>query len=187
MAALLTVRRVAVVLAAVVSVAPLSATAADTPPVDDPLTVRYGNPAATFLAEAHDAYQLVALLESKKVPVPAPHEEPARSTVGPAPADTTINETDETLAVTEPPASNVDGGVWDQLAECESGGNWSIDTGNGYYGGLQFLDSTWDALGTGYDRADQAPKSVQIDAAQRLQAEAGWGQWPTCASKLGLR
>lgn len=86
-----------------------------------------------------------------------------------------------------PPAPSIpQGTVWDALAQCESGGNWQINTGNGYYGGLQFLDSTWDAMGTGYDRADLAPREVQIEAATRLQAQAGWGQWPACSAKLGL-
>jgi LysM repeat protein len=77
------------------------------------------------------------------------------------------------------------GSVWDRLAQCESGGNWSINTGNGYYGGLQFTLSTWRSLGgSGYP--NQASRSEQIARAQILQARSGWGQWPACASKLGL-
>jgi Transglycosylase-like domain len=78
------------------------------------------------------------------------------------------------------------GGVWYALAECESGGDWSYNGPSGFDGGLQFLPSTWDSMGTGYAYAWQAPASVQIAAAQRLQAQSGWGQWPTCAAKLGL-
>jgi hypothetical protein len=75
--------------------------------------------------------------------------------------------------------------VWDRLAQCESGGNWSINTGNGYYGGLQFTLSTWRSLGgSGYP--NQASRSEQIARAQALQARSGWGQWPACAAKLGL-
>ena len=78
-----------------------------------------------------------------------------------------------------------DGSVWDRLAQCESGGNWSINTGNGYYGGLQFTLSTWRSLGgSGYP--NQASRSEQIARAQALQARSGWGQWPACSAKLGL-
>jgi resuscitation-promoting factor RpfB len=78
------------------------------------------------------------------------------------------------------------GSVWDRLAQCESGGNWSINTGNGYYGGLQFSLSTWRAYGgSGYPH--QNSRAQQIAIAQKLQAAAGWGQWPACSRKLGLR
>ena len=82
--------------------------------------------------------------------------------------------------------SPASGSVWDRLAQCESGGNWSINTGNGYYGGLQFTLGTWRAYGgSGYP--NQNSRAQQIAVAQRLQAAAGWGQWPACSSKLGLR
>lgn len=77
------------------------------------------------------------------------------------------------------------GSVWDRLAQCESGGNWSINTGNGYYGGLQFTLSTWRGVGgSGYPH--QASREEQIARGQILQARSGWGQWPACAAKLGL-
>ena len=76
--------------------------------------------------------------------------------------------------------------VWDRLAQCESGGNWSINTGNGFYGGLQFTASTWRAMG-GSGLPHQASRETQIAVAKKLQARAGWGQWPGCTSKLGLR
>lgn len=78
------------------------------------------------------------------------------------------------------------GGVWDKIAACESGGNWSINTGNGFYGGLQFTLSTWHAYG-GSGRPDNASKSTQIAVAMKVQAAQGWGAWPACTSKLGLR
>ena len=85
-----------------------------------------------------------------------------------------------------PSASVASGSVWDRLAQCESGGNWSINTGNGYYGGLQFSLSTWRAYGgSGYPH--QNSRAQQIAIAQKLQAAAGWGQWPACSAKLGLR
>jgi uncharacterized protein YabE (DUF348 family) len=78
------------------------------------------------------------------------------------------------------------GSVWDRLAKCESGGNWSINSGNGYYGGLQFSLGTWRAYG-GSGMPHQNSRAQQIAVGQRLQAAAGWGQWPACSSKLGLR
>lgn len=79
------------------------------------------------------------------------------------------------------------GGVWEALRNCESGGNYSINTGNGYYGAYQFSAPTWRSMGTDYAYAHEAPYWVQDDAAKRLQERAGWGQWPACTRKLGLR
>ncbi len=78
------------------------------------------------------------------------------------------------------------GSVWDALARCESGGNWSINTGNGYYGGLQFSAATWKAVG-GQGLPHQNSREEQIKRGQMLQARSGWGQWPACTKKLGLR
>jgi resuscitation-promoting factor RpfB len=77
------------------------------------------------------------------------------------------------------------GSVWDKLAECESGGNWSINTGNGYYGGLQFSLSTWRAYG-GTGMPHEASREEQIAVAERVQASQGWGAWPACTAKLGI-
>ncbi|KWT58090.1 transglycosylase [Streptomyces albus subsp. albus] len=76
---------------------------------------------------------------------------------------------------------------WDAVAQCESGGNWSINTGNGYYGGLQFTNSSWAAAGgTKYaPRADLASKSQQIAAAERLLAIQGPGAWTCAGGHLG--
>ncbi|SDL60752.1 Uncharacterized conserved protein YabE, contains G5 and tandem DUF348 domains [Corynebacterium mycetoides] len=81
------------------------------------------------------------------------------------------------------------GSVWDTLAQCESGGNWSINTGNGYHGGLQFSAGTWAAYGgTQYaPTADLATREQQIAIAQKTQAAQGWGAWPACTAKMGLR
>ncbi|MEJ6542231.1 transglycosylase family protein [Brachybacterium paraconglomeratum] len=80
------------------------------------------------------------------------------------------------------------GTVWDEVAQCESGGNWSINTGNGYYGGLQFSSSTWKAFGGGEyaSTANQASKAEQIAVAQRTLDAQGPGAWPTCGKKAGL-
>ena len=78
--------------------------------------------------------------------------------------------------------------VWDAVAQCESGGNWSINTGNGYYGGLQFSASTWKAFG-GHQYASNAhlaTKAQQIAIAQKTLAVQGPGAWPTCSKKAGL-
>ena len=92
-----------------------------------------------------------------------------------------------TSSGTEPSGgSPASGSVWDRLAQCESGGNWSINTGNGYYGGLQFSLGTWRAYG-GSGMPHQNSRAQQIAVAQRLQSAAGWGQWPACSRKLGLR
>ena len=78
--------------------------------------------------------------------------------------------------------------VWDDLAQCESGGNWAINTGNGYYGGLQFSYGTWH----GYDGGEfaeyphEATREEQIIVAERLHAARGFQPWPACRLKLGL-
>jgi Transglycosylase-like domain len=88
------------------------------------------------------------------------------------------------LAVASPnaQASSVN---WDAIAQCESSGNWAINTGNGFYGGLQFAQSTWDAYGgTAYaPSASQASASQQIAVANRVLAGQGIGAWPVCGSR----
>jgi hypothetical protein len=80
----------------------------------------------------------------------------------------------------------VDGDVWAKLRQCESGGRYDINTGNGFYGAYQFMLSTWNGLGyPGYPH--QASPQMQDEAAQKLQARSGWGQWPACTRRLGLR
>ncbi|WP_235457170.1 resuscitation-promoting factor [Williamsia sp. Leaf354] len=81
------------------------------------------------------------------------------------------------------------GSVWDQLVQCESTGNWAINTGNGFYGGVQFDQNTWDRWG-GQEyapRADLATREEQIAIAEKTLAAQGWGAWPSCSAKLGLR
>ena len=78
--------------------------------------------------------------------------------------------------------------VWDRVAQCESGGNWSINTGNGYYGGLQFSSSTWRAFGGQQyaTTANLATKAQQILVAQAVLRVQGPGAWPTCSTRAGL-
>ena len=83
------------------------------------------------------------------------------------------------------PASNYAGGssAWDRIAACESGGNWAANTGNGYYGGLQFSLGTWQAYG-GSGRPDQNSREAQIAVAERVRAaEGGYGAWPVCGKR----
>ncbi|OIH92538.1 transglycosylase family protein [Curtobacterium sp. MCBA15_001] len=83
------------------------------------------------------------------------------------------------------PANAADGSTWDALAQCESGGNWAINTGNGYSGGLQFTQSTWAANG-GTGSPASASRETQIAVAEHVLASQGWGAWPACSAKLGL-
>ena len=105
----------------------------------------------------------------------------------------TVPTTTTTAPVVTPPApaptvgppSFPLGGVWAELRQCESGGNYAIDTGNGYYGAYQFSAATWHGLGFA-GLPNQAPPAVQDEAAVELQARSGWGQWPACSRRLGL-
>ena len=92
------------------------------------------------------------------------------------------------VALTGTAAQAASGSTWDRLAQCESTGNWSINTGNGYYGGLQFSSSTWKGFGGGdyASRADLASREQQIATAEKVLAVQGWGAWPACSRKLGL-
>ncbi|MFJ9315064.1 transglycosylase family protein [Pimelobacter simplex] len=105
-------------------------------------------------------------------------------------ADVTRKPTTRVVRVgtKEQVTANYAGGntVWDRLAQCESGGNWAINTGNGYYGGLQFNAGTWRAYG-GTGLPHQASRETQIAIATKVRdAAGGYGAWPGCAAKLGL-
>jgi hypothetical protein len=104
----------------------------------------------------------------------------------PAAAEAFAHELADETSTAEAPSQP--SGVWDNLASCESGGNWSINTGNGYYGGLQFSGSTWLAYGGGEfaGRADLASRDAQITVAERVRNDVGFSAWPTCAARLGL-
>lgn len=97
----------------------------------------------------------------------------------------TTQPTQKRVATSRAPAV-ASGSVWDKLAACESGGNWAINTGNGYYGGLQFSLGSWQGVG-GKGYPHQASKSEQIARASILQSRQGWGAWPACSARLGLR
>jgi resuscitation-promoting factor RpfB len=86
-----------------------------------------------------------------------------------------------------PPVSN--GSIWDAISSCEAGGNWAINTGNGFYGGVQFDQGTWEASGglRFAPRADLATREEQIAVASVTQARQGWGAWPVCGGRAGAR
>jgi LysM repeat protein len=90
--------------------------------------------------------------------------------------------------VSAPSASAASASTWDAVARCESGGNWSINTGNGFYGGLQFTAGTWRAYGgTAYaQQANRAGRAQQIAVAEKVLAAQGPGAWPVCSRKAGL-
>ena len=98
----------------------------------------------------------------------------------------TVGEIPPLVVSKPPPPASVPFGIFDRLAQCESGGNWAAATGNGFLGGLQFLPSTWRANG-GVGLPNQASRAEQIRIAQIVQARYGWGQWPACSRALGLR
>jgi hypothetical protein len=78
------------------------------------------------------------------------------------------------------------GDVWAQLRACESGGRYNVNSGNGFYGAYQFHPRTW--RGLGYPGLPhQAPPEMQDEAARKLQARSGWGQWPVCSRRIGAR
>ena len=90
--------------------------------------------------------------------------------------------------IAAPQATAAPDSDWDKLAQCESGGNWAINTGNGYYGGLQFSYGTWLAYGGGEfaPTANLATREQQIVIAERTLAGQGWGAWPACSARHGL-
>jgi hypothetical protein len=91
------------------------------------------------------------------------------------------------LALSAPAANAATDSQWDKVASCESGGNWAINTGNGYHGGLQFSQSTWASYGgTQYaPTANQASKAAQIAIGEKVLAGQGHGAWPVCGGGLG--
>ena len=120
--------------------------------------------------------------DAAPAPVAAPMEATLHSAATPAPA--------LVVPASAPPrVVTYDGNsVWDDLAGCESGGNWGINTGNGYYGGLQFSLGTWEGSGGAEFAAypHDATRDEQIIVAERLRAARGYAPWPACRAKLGL-
>ncbi len=143
------------------------------------------------LAKANAAFSL----RTTTTPPPPPPTEPPPppTTEAPTTTEEPPPETEPEAPAEDPPPDSGGGfgdpasyETWDALADCESGGNWAANTGNGYYGGLQFSASTWSSVG-GSGLPHQHSRETQILMGQRLQARSGWGQWPACTRELGLR
>jgi hypothetical protein len=122
-----------------------------------------------------------------QAPVKAPARTPAK-TPAKAPAKGAATAQSGTPQAATGPAATAPGSVWDDIAQCESSGDWHINTGNGYYGGLQFWQPTWKRFGGGRfaRRADLASRVQQITIAQSVLRDQGWGAWPVCSRRLGL-
>lgn len=119
-------------------------------------------------------------------------ESPHGRAAPPAPAVTEVPEVPVTDAgpvpgeppQPAPPPVPADS-VWASMASCESGGDWGVDSGNGYYGGLQFSEDSWRNVG-GDGLPHEHPPDHQIAMAERLLSRQGWAAWPACARRLGL-
>jgi hypothetical protein len=103
-----------------------------------------------------------------------------RSRLAPAPA------TSRPARASRRTAAVSDGDIWAKLRKCEAGGRYDANSGNGYYGAYQFSAGTWRSLGYP-GLPHQAPPEMQDEAARKLQARSGWGQWPACARRIGAR
>jgi hypothetical protein len=152
----------------------------------------------TTMAPTSTAEPAIAVAPVTTVPAPPSTEAPTTTA---APATSTTKVAVRTVAApttttapptTQPPAPAPtyakgdpnDPASWDRMAQCEAGGNWAANTGNGYYGGLQFSLATWQHYGgSGYPH--EASKDAQIAIGKRVQAAEGWGAWPGCARSLG--
>jgi hypothetical protein len=133
--------------------------------------------------------RLNSIAEAVAPPTTAP---PAPTTTAPPPPPTTVPPAPPAPQPVAPVASGTgyndpaNPAAWDRLAQCEAGGNWAANTGNGYYGGIQFSLGSWQSVG-GTGRPDQASRETQIAMGQRLWNQGGWRHWPACTSKLGYR
>ncbi len=128
------------------------------------------------------------MLQRSSAPGRSPSAKAASSSA--AVVATTVAAAAATLTAFAAPASAAPGNsrVWDRVASCESSNNWQINTGNGYYGGLQFSASTWALFGGHHyaAQADQASRVEQIEVARRVLAEQGPHAWPVCSIRAGL-
>ncbi len=142
-----------------------------------------------------DSSDLVAVLPPAPLAPPAPAttvkaRKVKKATSG-APTTVQVRVLPTTPAPSEATARTTDGGaipesVWAALRKCESGGNYAINSGNGYYGAYQFAAGTWRKLGFS-GLPHESPAATQDEAARKLQSQQGWGPWPACTRKLGLR
>jgi hypothetical protein len=127
----------------------------------------------------------VARLASSQLTEAVRHADAQRAAVQAATQSAAPRAMAAPVGAPAPAASPAPGDVWAELRDCESGGNYGEDTGNGFYGAYQFSPSTWTGLGYA-GLPSEAPPAVQDAAAAELQARSGWAQWPGCSAKLGL-
>ena len=126
-----------------------------------------------------------SIAKAAQAAIPAPAAPaPAPDPVSAAPVSTVQSDPSAAAPVSAPAPASSGGVNWSAVAACESGGNWSTDTGNGFYGGLQFTQQTWLAYGGGQyaASANQASESQQIAVAQQVLAGQGIGAWPVCGA-----
>jgi hypothetical protein len=168
--------------------APVSVASAMDSPDSGKAVVAGQIPADESRVPVRNPHSALAAVESVAEAVAPPTTEaPTTTTVAPA-TTTTAPPPAAVQPVTSGAGYNdpANPAAWDRLAQCESGGNWGANTGNGYYGGIQFSLSSWHAVGgTGYPH--QASRDTQIAMGQRLWNQGGWRHWPACTSKLGYR
>ena len=127
---------------------------------------------------------LTVVQQAAGLPIATPVSTPAKPV---APTSTTAAPSDSgSASASGSSGGGHAGGVWLALRRCESSDNYNENTGNGFYGAYQFSQSTWSGLGFP-GRPDQGSPAMQDQAAMTLQAQSGWGQWPACASALGLK
>jgi LysM repeat protein len=125
-----------------------------------------------------------SIARAAQAAIPAPPTAPAPDPGSSAPVSTVQSDPSAVAPVSAPAPASSGGVNWSAIASCESGGNWSIDTGNGFYGGLQFTQQTWLGYGGGQyaPSANLASESQQIAVAERVVAGQGIGAWPVCGA-----
>jgi len=180
--------------------APLAArSAAPVPPVIEAHLLAVGEapaPATVAGAAVDRSGTLSARVAGDTLAAPSDEAESLDGEPMPTPGTAPMEATLVSTAIPPPapapaapaPVTYSGSSVWDDLAKCESGGNWAINTGNGYYGGLQFSHATWHGYGGGEfaEYPHQATREEQIIVGERLRAERGYAPWPACRDKLGL-
>ena len=180
----------AVSISGIALLAPLAARSASAVPAELAEALLPDSGGSTALLDRGQMVGRQVALAAEATGAPEAIDDGALPTPAAAPMEATLHSV-ATPAPARPaaPAVTYDGdSVWDDLAQCESGGNWAINTGNGYYGGLQFSHPTWHGYG-GAEFAEyphQATREQQITVAERLHAARGYQPWPACRAKLGL-
>jgi hypothetical protein len=141
---------------------------------------------AALFARTADLWRIAHMPKPRVVAKPVVKALPVVETVAaPPPPPAQSAPPAQSVPSSVPSQTEPSSGIWYRLRLCESGSNYSDNTGNGYYGAYQFAPSTWTGLGFP-GLPSQASPAVQDEAAKMLQARSGWGQWPSCSSELGL-